>query len=753
MDHGTPQAKADEHIRRLTACIPLDEGASEIDDALKILKALSKNGFTETLSLILDGLMREEAFDLLPLVLQEELRENPIRQTESGSGGLIHSVTAVRLKASPEAVAREVFDRKWSWWKNGEVLDRRKKNGKVSFVLKPVWSLPWYVSLPARLGITLSPAESEEIATRDRAYKRPMTAFPTEFGEHFKGPGAYEIIHVAGGSVLRSVWRGVKRVGGVVKYLPMGTVLDVHLGGEDGTLGWPLPPETGFKGLIELLEKPKKAKPKRRKRKRSFGNPFLAPFITLPNLAMSAAGVSVGLGAKAVEIAARTAVQAGMPMAPRGLEDMAGRIAERTLTDAREMGGMAEDGIKAALGVSTEKTMETMLAETWLDNTTLTASIPLTMTWDGVQAAMDQSRLKDMAETAGIQVSSVLDRFSDKGVITGSMDRKTNADVRFGFYYMTTKGPLGAIARDVRGMVGGAAALGMGDYAWLEEGMDGFNESVFYVYDKKQHGQAQPKSDFPIGRFLASDSVRIWDNWPETFFKALGGGKADEIMRDMTKDNRRLGILAGTYFPFTARVLWDVVVFVQKAMRDAPDAQNYALCELAVMESDLSNAEKDAALEELRPTAPNSVIEFEYYVPLLVPFDGKPEDQCERRNAAGEPIDDPSKAVSVFNQEAIWIAQSICSEVFSLRSFMWLYGDEKTAREKNYQETCRKFGPRVAKRLEVEPRYPLSDDEIEKLVRGGPRSQEDIHDIWNKLLKDRGLKTLADRLRAPEAAA
>ena len=74
-------------------------------------------------------------------------------------------------------------------------------------------------------------------------------------------------------------------------------------------------------------------------------------------------------------------------------------------------------------------------------------------------------------------------------------------------------------------------------------------------------------------------------------------------------------------------------------------------------------AAKDAALGELRTTAPDTIIQYEYYVPLLVPFDGTVQDKVHRRNASGDIIDNNSVIPSVFNRKALQIAQSLCCEV------------------------------------------------------------------------------------------
>jgi len=166
------------------------------------------------------------------------------------------------------------------------------------------------------------------------------------------------------------------------------------------------------------------------------------------------------------------------------------------------------------------------------------------------------------------------------------------------------------------------------------------------------------------------------------------------------------------------------------------------------MESQLTNDEKDAALVELRKTAPKTTIEYEYYVPLLVPFGGTVQDKVYRRNAAGEIIDNHTVVPSVFKQIGMSIAQSLCSEVISLRSFLWLYGDEQVAREKNDRETARKYGPEVAQRIAEYPRYPLQSEQVAALTQAGPRTPAGVATILEGLLRERGLREIADRITA-----
>jgi hypothetical protein len=198
----------------------------------------------------------------------------------------------------------------------------------------------------------------------------------------------------------------------------------------------------------------------------------------------------------------------------------------------------------------------------------------------------------------------------------------------------------------------------------------------------------------------------------------------------------------------TYNVLTGVSVFVFGGIFvQIEDGYAYPLCELSIFESRLSNEEKDWAHGELRKTAPKSIVGFEYYIPLLVNFEGQTQEKAYRRDAAGEIINDRVGSPSIFPQRSIQLAQSIHGELSCLRSFVWLYGDEKKAREKNLQELTRKFGPAAAQRIEAHPLFPMNRDEVAELTRSGPRSPQEIEEILDYIMRVRGLIAIADGIK------
>jgi hypothetical protein len=475
---------------------------------------------------------------------------------------------------------------------------------------------------------------------------------------------------------------------------------------------------------------------------------FLAPYIVLPEIGLAAINAAVGATARVAAAGARAAGSTGIVPFAEFAEEFSSRVAERALTTAQDAAAVAVAAARQAVGADTGRSANALLASTVLEKGTATAALPVLIAGDGVAAALSFETYRQAAIRFGLLLSQALDGISAQGVMAGHLMTDTAARSRFGFYDMTTNGPVEAVARDVRGVVGGVFAFALGDLDWLAQGLKQFYVSAEYVYEKVEHGEVGPHSDIPISVSLGEYGTRIVEKYPKAFVQALESGDVLGVMRACLTESDKITTLFALYPTFTFKVLYDVTVFMGKALLDGPDAQKYALCELAIIESPLANAEKDAALVELRKTAPRTTVEYEYYVPLLVPFDGTAEDKAYRMNAAGEVIENRTVVPSVFKQIGMDIAQSLCSEVISLRSFLWLYRDEAVARALNDRETARKYGPRVAQRIAAQPRYPLRPEEIAALTEGGPRPRSEVRAILDRLLRERGLGNVADGIAA-----
>ncbi len=192
-------------------------------------------------------LREERVFDLLPLRLQARLDSDPIHQVHHLEGDRIHTVTTVRFPGvDPERLEQVLVGEPWDWWKGGRVSHwTRTPDGGTKFILWPVW-----LRSPARVGIELSPAKTEEESILGAPRRRRVVA--ARFFQDFEGPGAYEVLEARGGSVLRAIWSGVRRQG-VISILPVPSVLNIHLGAERGSLRFPFRSGTGYPGLLSKM--------------------------------------------------------------------------------------------------------------------------------------------------------------------------------------------------------------------------------------------------------------------------------------------------------------------------------------------------------------------------------------------------------------------------------------------------------------------------------------------------------------------
>jgi hypothetical protein len=478
---------------------------------------------------------------------------------------------------------------------------------------------------------------------------------------------------------------------------------------------------------------------------------LLAPLVVFPNLGLAALNATVGTAARLAEGAAQ-AMGGACGATGRFAEDFSRQVADRALGAARGSVDIALQAIGNAAGRPAAVTSNELLSTTVLDKTTATAALPLFIGGDAAVAAYkDIPAVKDTAWAFWNGLSRFLDIWSSHGVLAGPARSQTDSNIRFGFNYMAFEGPLQAVARDFRGIVGGVLALGMGDFNWLAGAAKDYWASMEYVYDKWLAGETQPETDFPISALLARVGKTIIQRFPRPFVAALQTRDPVRVLSALVTDAGEVSTMLGLYPLSAYLVIFDVMVFVAYAFLEPADTMDYALAELAIAESDLSGADKTMAMERLRKTAGNATVEFQYYVPLLVPGGGTAAEQAHATSVTGQQINEYTIAESVFNEAAIERAQAINSELIQLRAFLWLYRDEAVARRKSYQETVRKFGKPVADRLATsKPLYPLTPEEIAALMAPDdrsstiPRPAEEVKAIFYEVLRRRGLLYVSD---------
>jgi hypothetical protein len=488
----------------------------------------------------------------------------------------------------------------------------------------------------------------------------------------------------------------------------------------------------------------------------SVNNALLSPFLIGANVGLAAVNMAAEGASRAANMAARALRGTSLPLAD-AVSKIISTTSDTVMEQARKGVEAATGRVRKATAGAYQGTANQQIAETLLDDATSTIGLPLTAASAAAGAVYDCPSVQHAVERTIVALSSTLDPFTTRSIFPDSMVRERNARFREAAVKALFGGPFAAVARDFDGMVGGVAAFLLGDPSRLARGAPNFKSSMEYVFEKKLHGEVQPESDFPLKAELAVDATDVVARFPETFIQALERGNYWEIAAAYMSHMGDVNALLTNYPAATYNVLTGVSKFVFGGIFvQIEDGYAYPLNELAIFDSRLSNEEKDWAHGELRKTAPKSIVGFEYYIPLLVDMDGDLKDKSYRRNAAGEVINDRVGSPSIFPMRSIQLAQSIHSELSCLPSLIWLYGDEKVARAKNSQETIRKFGPKAAQRIADHPLFPMSSAEIAELTRSGPKTQQQIEETLDYIMRVRGLIAIADGIKrgslAPLAA-
>jgi hypothetical protein len=401
----------------------------------------------------------------------------------------------------------------------------------------------------------------------------------------------------------------------------------------------------------------------------------------------------------------------------------------------------------AVVGKPVQKQPGELLSGTLIAGLTRAIAWPAFALFDISSAVVTSSPRPAFVSRLGLLLSRALTPWSLQGVIPGAVGELTTARTRRGFFVAFMTGAA-AVVLNFEGMCGGVLALLLGDPVWFANGLERHRGYAAYVYEKDVHGELEPGSGFPMSKQLVALAEPVVNRFPEEFVRALREEGWWAGLHAYLREPSSVHRMLVSYWTFTARMMWDVASYFGTGLLDAPAAQNVALCEMAIATSGMPVDEKEAALFEVRKTAPNAIIEFEYYLSLLVPCDGTVADKIFRRTCGGEIVDTLTVVPSVCDKHTILVAQSTNAEVYSLRAFLWLFRDEARAIAINARETGRKFGPEAVARIATDPLYPLSGDEIAALTEGGPRPPEAIAAILNDQLRARGLGSVADRIAA-----
>ena len=224
---------------------------------------------------------------------------------------------------------------------------------------------------------------------------------------------------------------------------------------------------------------------------------FLAPLVVAPNLGMAMVNGAIGGPARLGEATAQAAKEAGVPLAVFA-QSFSKRVADSTLSTARESIQLAQDAARKAAGGGPPESANDLLGTTAVEPFVDTSGLPFTLTFNALAAAFDVESFKKAAWEAWLLFVRGLQPLSIQGVLPGRIGIETDGHVLFGYYYGSTEGPLQAVVRDVRNILGGFLALGLGDFKTLGMALPDYWDSLEYVYDKKVNDEVQPEVNFPI---------------------------------------------------------------------------------------------------------------------------------------------------------------------------------------------------------------------------------------------------------------
>jgi hypothetical protein len=476
---------------------------------------------------------------------------------------------------------------------------------------------------------------------------------------------------------------------------------------------------------------------------------LLVPLRLAANVGLATADIAAAGASRAANLAAGVLSLSLLPLSP--VADLVKRTSDSMLGQHRNGGKTTSTGSSPVSHHATvghvQPPAKQRLGGAVLTLATRAAELPIPAATAAIEAAYQNPVVRQTFDSAVLLLSSSLDRYSRRSIFPDSIVRTRNATFRKAALQALLGGPFPAVLQDFKGMVGGLTSLFLGDPHTLAQGSRAFKRSMDYVYEKWLHGEIQPDSDFPLKAELAEAAVTVVQRFPKQFVEALDRGDLGEIGNAYLAQMGDVNAFVLNYPKAAYHVLTGASKFILEIFVQVEDGYAYPLNELAIFDSRLSDEEKDWAHEALRKTAPKPIVDFEYYIPLLVDAKGNLAEKHYRRNAAGDIINDRLGTPSIFPTQSIELAQSIHAELSSLPSLIWLYGDVKKAREKNLEETTRKFGPIAAKRIAERPMFPLSSAEIDELTGSGPRTHQQIEDTLDSVMRLRGLVAIAEGIK------
>lgn len=153
----------------------------------------------------------------------------PLGASHQVANGRIDCQTTVKIHAAPEQVLAALQGDWQAWWQGGQTAGRKPRaDGGQDFDLKPK-VIAGFIA-PTFVKVHAEPPRAE--ALPEGGYK---VVIRVKLGGDFEGPARFELYAAPdGGTILRSVWEGVKPTGWKAVGPMPGIVAGLHLGVEGG---------------------------------------------------------------------------------------------------------------------------------------------------------------------------------------------------------------------------------------------------------------------------------------------------------------------------------------------------------------------------------------------------------------------------------------------------------------------------------------------------------------------------------------
>lgn len=152
--------------------------------------------------------------------------------------GRIFCETAMTVPGKRDR-AVQLLSGRWTWWRHGRATRFvAHADGSTDQVLSPVW---WNTT---RIGLHMMPPTASP-------FSQSAVRFPVTLSRHFVGPSTIDVVPEPTGLLtIRGRFHGIENH---VPAVPAWLAALLHLSAESGTMPFPFPRGTGWRGLAAAL--------------------------------------------------------------------------------------------------------------------------------------------------------------------------------------------------------------------------------------------------------------------------------------------------------------------------------------------------------------------------------------------------------------------------------------------------------------------------------------------------------------------